>query len=61
MDQLHGARRSVTNGLGMKESVFESSCMSPVIRGVPCQHRSSDDSKTSRTIRVFLPNQQRTV
>ncbi|XP_050952156.1 raf-1 proto-oncogene, serine/threonine kinase a isoform X4 [Labeo rohita] len=61
MEQLQGAWRSVTNGLGMKESVYESSYMSPVIRGVPCQHRSSDDSKTSRTIRVFLPNQQRTV
>uniref|UniRef100_A0A672S0F8 RAF proto-oncogene serine/threonine-protein kinase n=1 Tax=Sinocyclocheilus grahami TaxID=75366 RepID=A0A672S0F8_SINGR len=61
MEQLQGAWRSITNGLGMKESVFESSCMSPVIQGVPCQHRSSDDSRTSRTIRVFLPNQQRTV
>ncbi|KAK2885972.1 hypothetical protein QQF64_020493 [Cirrhinus molitorella] len=61
MEQLHGAWRSVTNGLGMKESVFESPCVSPVIKGVPCQHRSLDDSKTSRTIRVFLPNQQRTV
>uniref|UniRef100_A0A8C2CJB2 RAF proto-oncogene serine/threonine-protein kinase n=1 Tax=Cyprinus carpio TaxID=7962 RepID=A0A8C2CJB2_CYPCA len=45
----------------MKESVFESSCVSPVIQGLPCQQRSSDNSKTSRTIRVFLPNQQRTV
>uniref|UniRef100_A0A673IV20 RAF proto-oncogene serine/threonine-protein kinase n=1 Tax=Sinocyclocheilus rhinocerous TaxID=307959 RepID=A0A673IV20_9TELE len=61
MEQLQGAWRSITNGLGMKESVFESSCMSPVIQGVPCQHRTSDDSRTSRTIRVFLPNQQRTV
>ncbi|XP_067303120.1 raf-1 proto-oncogene, serine/threonine kinase a isoform X3 [Pseudorasbora parva] len=52
MEQLQGAWRSVTNGLGAKDSVFESSC---------AQHRSSDDSKTSRTIRVFLPNQQRTV
>uniref|UniRef100_A0A671RT57 RAF proto-oncogene serine/threonine-protein kinase n=1 Tax=Sinocyclocheilus anshuiensis TaxID=1608454 RepID=A0A671RT57_9TELE len=61
MEQLQGAWRSITNSLGMKESVFESSCMSPVIQGVPCQHRSSDDSRTSRTIRAFLPNQQRTV
>ncbi|XP_059397146.1 raf-1 proto-oncogene, serine/threonine kinase a isoform X1 [Carassius carassius] len=61
MEQLQGAWRSITNGLGMKESVFESSCVSPVIQRLPCQPRSSDDSKTSRTIRVFLPNQQRTV
>uniref|UniRef100_A0A8C2H2J8 RAF proto-oncogene serine/threonine-protein kinase n=1 Tax=Cyprinus carpio TaxID=7962 RepID=A0A8C2H2J8_CYPCA len=61
MEQLQGAWRSITNGLGMKESVFESSCVSPVIQGLPCQQRSSDNSKTSRTIRVFLPNQQRTV
>ncbi|XP_043081069.1 raf-1 proto-oncogene, serine/threonine kinase a isoform X2 [Puntigrus tetrazona] len=61
MEQLQGAWRSVTNGLGMKESGFESSCVSPVIQGVPCVHRSSDDSRASRTIRVFLPNQQRTV
>ncbi|XP_058619148.1 raf-1 proto-oncogene, serine/threonine kinase a isoform X2 [Onychostoma macrolepis] len=61
MEQLQGAWRSVTNGLGMKESVFESSCVSPVIQGVPCVHRSSNDSRASRTIRVFLPNQQRTV
>lgn len=54
MEQLQGAWRSITNGLGTKDSVFESSRMSP-------QHRSLDDSKTSRTIRVFLPNQQRTV
>lgn len=58
MEQLQGAWRSVTNGLGTKESVFESSCVSPVIQAV---HRSSDDSRASRTIRVFLPNQQRTV
>lgn len=61
MEQLQGAWRSVTNGLGMKESVFGSSCVSPVIQGVPCVHRSSNDSRASRTIRVFLPNQQRTV
>lgn len=59
MEQLQGAWRSVTNGLGAKDSVFESSCTSPVIQSP--QRRSSDDSKTSRTIRVFLPNQQRTV
>ncbi|XP_051735553.1 raf-1 proto-oncogene, serine/threonine kinase a isoform X1 [Ctenopharyngodon idella] len=58
MEQLQGAWRSVTNGLGAKDSVFESSRTSPVIQSQRC---SSDDSKTSRTIRVFLPNQQRTV
>ncbi|CAM4683771.1 unnamed protein product [Leuciscus chuanchicus] len=56
MEQLQGAWRSVTNGLGTKECVFESSCVtqSP-------QRQSSDEPRTSRTIRVFLPNQQRTV
>nr|BAD34647.1 serine/threonine protein kinase RAF1 short form 2 [Danio rerio] len=62
MEQLQGAWRTVTNGLLTKDSVFESSYVSPVIKSpAPCQSRSSDDSKTSRTIRVFLPNQQRTV
>lgn len=56
MEQLQGAWRSVTNGLGTKECVFESSCMIQ-----PPQRQSSDDPRTSRTIRVFLPNQQRTV
>ncbi len=58
MEQFQGAWRSVTNGLGVKESVFESSCVSAVIQGV---HHSSGDSRAGRTIRVFLPNQQRTV
>ncbi|XP_056305854.1 raf-1 proto-oncogene, serine/threonine kinase a isoform X5 [Danio aesculapii] len=62
MEQLQGAWRTVTNGLLTKDSVSESSYASPVIKSpAPCQIRSSNDSKTSRTIRVFLPNQQRTV
>ncbi len=58
MEQFQGAWRSVTNGLGVKQSMSESSCVSPVIQGM---HRSSDESRASHTIRVFLPNQQRTV
>uniref|UniRef100_A0A8C9X463 RAF proto-oncogene serine/threonine-protein kinase n=1 Tax=Sander lucioperca TaxID=283035 RepID=A0A8C9X463_SANLU len=51
----------------MKDSAFEGPCLSPtLVQGFPCQRRSSDDSKmpdskTSSTIRVYLPNQQRTV
>ncbi|XP_056117132.1 raf-1 proto-oncogene, serine/threonine kinase a isoform X1 [Rhinichthys klamathensis goyatoka] len=56
MEQLQGAWRSVTNGLGTRECVSESSCVTP------CPQRpSSDEPRASRTIRVFLPNQQRTV
>uniref|UniRef100_A0A3Q4HYG0 RAF proto-oncogene serine/threonine-protein kinase n=1 Tax=Neolamprologus brichardi TaxID=32507 RepID=A0A3Q4HYG0_NEOBR len=51
----------------MKDSPFEGPCLSPtIVQGYPCQRRSSDDSKmpdskASSTIRVYLPNQQRTV
>ncbi|MED6244461.1 Rik1-associated factor 1 [Ataeniobius toweri] len=51
----------------MKDSPFEGPCLSPtIVQGFTCQRRSSDDSKmsdskASSTIRVFLPNQQRTV
>lgn len=62
MEQFQGAWRNISNGLGMKNSVFERSCVSPtMIQGSACPQRSSDHLKTSRTIRVFLPNQQRTV
>ncbi|XP_076874897.1 raf-1 proto-oncogene, serine/threonine kinase a isoform X2 [Brachyhypopomus gauderio] len=67
MEHLQGAWRTISNGLGMKDSVFESPCVSPtVVQGFPYQRHSSDDSrisdaKTSSTIRVYLPNQQRTV
>ncbi|KAA0706732.1 RAF proto-oncogene serine/threonine-protein kinase [Triplophysa tibetana] len=46
----------------MKNSMFERSCMSPTMfQGSACPQHSSVISKSSRTIRVFLPNQQRTV
>ncbi|XP_030624919.1 raf-1 proto-oncogene, serine/threonine kinase a [Chanos chanos] len=68
MEHLQGAWKTLSNGFGMKDSVFESPCISPtMVQGFPYQRRSSDDSKisdsskTSSTIRVFLPNQQRTV
>lgn len=67
MEHLQGAWRTLSNGLGGKDSVFEGPCTSPtVVQGFPYQRRSSDDSKiadskTSSTIRVYLPNQQRTV
>ncbi|KAF3697081.1 RAF proto-oncogene serine/threonine-protein kinase [Channa argus] len=67
MEHLQGAWKTLSNGFGMKDSSFESPCLSPtMVQGFPCQRRSSDDSKmpdskTSSTIRVYLPNQQRTV
>lgn len=67
MEHLQGAWRTLSNGFGMKDAEFEGPCLSPtMVQGYPCQRRSSDDSKipeskTSSTIRVYLPNQQRTV
>ncbi|XP_033824970.1 raf-1 proto-oncogene, serine/threonine kinase a isoform X2 [Periophthalmus magnuspinnatus] len=67
MEHLQGAWKSLSNGFSMKDPSFESPCLSPtMVQGFPCQRRSSDDSKmpdskTSSTIRVYLPNQQRTV
>uniref|UniRef100_A0A665VRA7 RAF proto-oncogene serine/threonine-protein kinase n=1 Tax=Echeneis naucrates TaxID=173247 RepID=A0A665VRA7_ECHNA len=67
MEHLQGAWKTLSNGFGMKDSTFEGPCLSPtIVQGFPCQRRSSDDSKmpdskTSSTIRVYLPNQQRTV
>ncbi|GAA6084444.1 raf-1 proto-oncogene, serine/threonine kinase a isoform X1 [Tachysurus ichikawai] len=67
MEHLQGAWKTISNGLGMKESVLESPCVSPTSgQHFPCQRRTSDDSKipdskASSTIRVYLPNQQRTV
>ncbi|XP_041859285.1 raf-1 proto-oncogene, serine/threonine kinase a isoform X2 [Melanotaenia boesemani] len=67
MEHLQGARKTLSNGLGMKDSAFEGPCVSPtMVQGFSCQRRSSDDSKmpdskASSTIRVYLPNQQRTV
>uniref|UniRef100_A0A4W5LDM8 RAF proto-oncogene serine/threonine-protein kinase n=1 Tax=Hucho hucho TaxID=62062 RepID=A0A4W5LDM8_9TELE len=67
MEHLQGAWKTLSNGFGMKDSVFEGPCLSPTMaQGFHSQRRSSDDSKipdskTSSTIRVYLPNQQRTV
>uniref|UniRef100_A0A3Q3KEJ0 RAF proto-oncogene serine/threonine-protein kinase n=1 Tax=Monopterus albus TaxID=43700 RepID=A0A3Q3KEJ0_MONAL len=67
MEHLQGAWKTLSNGFGMKDSTFEGPCLSPtMVQGFTCQRRSSDDSKmpdskTSSTIRVYLPNQQRTV
>ncbi|KAK3547674.1 hypothetical protein QTP86_026920 [Hemibagrus guttatus] len=67
MEHLHGAWKTISNGLGMKESALESPCVSPTTgQDFPYQRRASDDSKipdskASSTIRVYLPNQQRTV
>uniref|UniRef100_W5K0G8 RAF proto-oncogene serine/threonine-protein kinase n=1 Tax=Astyanax mexicanus TaxID=7994 RepID=W5K0G8_ASTMX len=66
MEHLQGAWKTLSNGLGMKDAVFESPCSPTMVQGFPYQRRSSDDSKipdskTSSTIRVYLPNQQRTV
>ncbi|KAF7210046.1 transcript variant X3 [Nothobranchius furzeri] len=67
MEHLQGAWRTLSNGFGMKDSAFEGPCLSPtMVQGFPHQRRSSDDSKVpdskaSSTIRVYLPNQQRTV
>uniref|UniRef100_A0AAY4DGV9 RAF proto-oncogene serine/threonine-protein kinase n=1 Tax=Denticeps clupeoides TaxID=299321 RepID=A0AAY4DGV9_9TELE len=67
MEQLQGAFKTLSNGFSLKDSVFEDTCLSPtIIKGFPYQRRASDDgkipdSKTSSTIRVYLPNKQRTV
>ncbi|XP_054464627.1 raf-1 proto-oncogene, serine/threonine kinase a isoform X2 [Anoplopoma fimbria] len=67
MEHLQGAWKTLSNGFGMKDSPFEGPCLSPtLVQGFSCQRRSSDDSKipdskASSTIRVYLPNQQRTV
>ncbi|KAM6980164.1 RAF proto-oncogene serine/threonine-protein kinase [Aplochiton taeniatus] len=69
MDQLQGALRSLTGGFGMKDSAFSPDpCLSPSgTSAFSYQRRASDDgklpdtTKTSGTIRVYLPNKQRTV
>uniref|UniRef100_A0A3Q2CXP4 RAF proto-oncogene serine/threonine-protein kinase n=1 Tax=Cyprinodon variegatus TaxID=28743 RepID=A0A3Q2CXP4_CYPVA len=67
MEHFQGAWKTLSNGFGMKDSPFEGPCLSPTMfQGFTCQRRSSDDSKipdskANSTIRVFLPNQQRTV
>ncbi|XP_060095841.1 RAF proto-oncogene serine/threonine-protein kinase isoform X3 [Heteronotia binoei] len=69
MEQIQGALRALSDGIGLKDSVFNgSNCISPtIVQQFGYQRRASDDgklsdsSKTSNTIRVFLPNKQRTV
>ncbi|OBS64891.1 hypothetical protein A6R68_06583, partial [Neotoma lepida] len=69
MEHIQGAWKTISNGFGLKDAVFDgSSCISPTIaQQFGYQRRASDDgkltdsSKTSNTIRVFLPNKQRTV
>ncbi|XP_062315596.1 RAF proto-oncogene serine/threonine-protein kinase isoform X1 [Osmerus eperlanus] len=68
MEHIQGAWKTLSNGFGLKDSVFDDAGLSPTImKGFPYQRRSSEDgkipdaSKTSSTIRVYLPNKQRTV
>ncbi|XP_062441993.1 RAF proto-oncogene serine/threonine-protein kinase isoform X4 [Rhea pennata] len=69
MEHIQGAWKTISNGFGLKDSVFDSpNCISPtIVQQFGYQRRASDDgkisdtSKTSNTIRVFLPNKQRTV
>ncbi|XP_072521738.1 RAF proto-oncogene serine/threonine-protein kinase [Salminus brasiliensis] len=67
MEHFQGAWKTLSNGFGLKDSVFEDTGMSPTIsKGFPYQRRSSDDGKIpdsskASTIRVYLPNKQRTV
>ncbi|XP_056590531.1 RAF proto-oncogene serine/threonine-protein kinase isoform X2 [Triplophysa dalaica] len=66
MEHIQGARKSISHVFGCKDSVFEDPCMSPtILTNFPFRRLSDDgripDSKTSSTIRVYLPNKQRTV
>ncbi|KAG8429852.1 hypothetical protein GDO86_019034, partial [Hymenochirus boettgeri] len=69
MEHIQGAWKTISNGFGFKDSVFDgTSCMSPtIVHQFGYQRRASDDgkltdtSKTSSTMRVYLPNKQRTV
>ncbi|XP_059384906.1 RAF proto-oncogene serine/threonine-protein kinase isoform X2 [Carassius carassius] len=66
MEPVQGALKSISHGFGCKDLVFEESCMSPtILKSFPYRRLSDDgripDSKTSSTIRVYLPNKQRTV
>ncbi|XP_069062744.1 RAF proto-oncogene serine/threonine-protein kinase isoform X1 [Pleurodeles waltl] len=69
MEHFQGAWKTLSNGFGFKDSVFDGpNCMSPTIgEQFGYQRRASDDgkladaSKTSNRIRVNLPNKQRTV
>ncbi|XP_066526872.1 RAF proto-oncogene serine/threonine-protein kinase [Hoplias malabaricus] len=67
MEHFQGAWKTLSNGFGLKDSVFDDTCISPTIsKSFPYQRRSSDDGKIpdsskASTIRVYLPNKQRTV
>ncbi|XP_069500045.1 RAF proto-oncogene serine/threonine-protein kinase isoform X2 [Ambystoma mexicanum] len=69
MEHFQGAWKTLSNGFGFKDSVFDGpNCMSPTIgQQFGYQRRASDDgkltdsAKTSNRIRVNLPNKQRTV
>ena len=69
MEHIQGAWKTISNGFGFKDTVFDgASCISPtIVQQFGYQRRASDDgkltdpSKTSNTIRVFLPNKQRIV
>ncbi|XP_026076535.1 RAF proto-oncogene serine/threonine-protein kinase isoform X2 [Carassius auratus] len=66
MEPVQGALKSISHGFGCKDLVFEESCMSPnILKSFPYRRLSDDgripDAKTSSTIRVYLPNKQRTV
>ncbi|XP_065543803.1 RAF proto-oncogene serine/threonine-protein kinase isoform X1 [Lathamus discolor] len=69
MEHIQGAWKTISNGFGLKDSVFDGpNCISPtIVQQFGYQRRASDDgkisdtSKTCNTIRVFLPNKQRTV
>ncbi|KAM5147901.1 RAF proto-oncogene serine/threonine-protein kinase [Mantella aurantiaca] len=69
MEHIQGAWMKISNGFGLKDSVFDGpSCMSPtIVQQFGYPRRASDDgrlgdtSKASNTIRVYLPNKQRTV
>lgn len=69
MEHIQGAWKTISNGFGLKDSVFDGpNCISPtIVQQFGYQRRASDDGKISdtskacSTIRVFLPNKQRTV
>uniref|UniRef100_A0A9L0JMX3 RBD domain-containing protein n=1 Tax=Equus asinus TaxID=9793 RepID=A0A9L0JMX3_EQUAS len=67
---IQGPWKTISNGFGFKDAVclMAPSCISPtIVQQFGYQRRASDDGKltdsseTSNTIRVFLPNKQRTV
>ncbi|XP_058647233.1 RAF proto-oncogene serine/threonine-protein kinase isoform X2 [Onychostoma macrolepis] len=66
MEHVQGAWKNISHGFVCKDSVFEDSCVSPtILKNFPYRRLSDDgripDSKASSTIRVYLPNKQRTV